>query len=93
MQTSFSELEYLAKKKVTRRDRFLWEIEAIAPWAELIAAIEPHYPKGEGRGRPPLGLERMLRMCVAQNCFGLSDEGTEDALPPGSRMNFADPTI
>jgi IS5 family transposase len=78
-QTSFSELEYAAKKKLTRRDRFLAEIEAATPWAQLVAVIEPHYPKG-GRGRPPIGLERMLRMYVAQNCFGLSDEGIEDAL-------------
>ena len=80
MQTSFSELEYAAKKKVTRRDRFLGEIEAVTPWSALIAEIEPFYPKGEGRGRPPIGLERMLRMYIAQQCFGLSDEGTEDAL-------------
>jgi IS5 family transposase len=44
-----------------------------------VAVIEPHYPKGN-RGRPPIGLERMLRMYIAQNCFGLSDEGIEDAL-------------
>jgi len=78
-QTSFSELEYAAKKKLTRRDRFLAEIEAVTPWEELVAVIEPHYPKG-GRGRPPIGVERMLRMYIAQNCFGLSDEGIEDAL-------------
>ena len=78
-QTTFSELEYAAKKKLTRRDRFLAEIEAVTPWRELVAVIEPHYPKGS-RGRPPIGLERMLRMYIAQNCFGLSDEGIEDAL-------------
>lgn len=80
MQSSFSALEYAAKRKMTRRDRFLGEIEAVTPWAELIAELLPFYPKGEGRGRPPIGLERMLRMYVAQQCFGLSDEGTEDAL-------------
>jgi IS5 family transposase len=80
MQMTFSELEYAAKKKETRRDRFLAEIEAVTPWAELEAVIEPFYPKGEGRGRPAIGLGRMLRMYVAQNCFGLSDEGIEDAL-------------
>lgn len=73
MQRSFSDLEYAAKKKVTRRDRFLAEIEAVTPWPELIAAIEPFYPKGGGRGRPPIGVERMLRMYIAQQCFGLSD--------------------
>ncbi len=51
-----------------------------APWATLLAAIEPFYPKGEGRGRPPIGLEKMLRMYIAQQCFGLSDEAIEDAI-------------
>ena len=80
MQSSFSELEYAAKKKVTRRDRFLSEIEAITPWAELERTVVPFYPSSGGRGRPPMGLARMLRMYVAQQCFGLSDEGIEDAL-------------
>lgn len=80
MQRSFSDLEYAAKKKVTRRDRFLGEINAVTPWSALVAEVEPFYPRGEGRGRPPIGLERMLRMYIAQQCFGLSDEGTEDAL-------------
>ena len=46
MQSSFSDLEYAAKKKMTRRDRFLAQIEAVTPWAALEALIEPHYPKG-----------------------------------------------
>ena len=80
MQTSFSELEYAAKKKQTRRDRFLSDIEAGTKWAALTAAVASHYPSSGGRGRPPIGLERMLRMYIAQHCFGLSDEGIEDAL-------------
>ena len=80
MQTSFSEYEYASKKRQTRRDRFLAEIEAMTPWGELVAAIESHDPKGGGRGRPPIGLERMQRMDIAQNCFGLSDEVIEDAI-------------
>jgi IS5 family transposase len=80
MQCSFSDLEYASKKKLTRRDRFLIEIEAVTPWAALEAQIEPFYPKGEGCGRPPIGLARMLRMYIAQQCFGLSDEGIEDAV-------------
>ena len=52
----------------------------MTPWLALLAEIEPFYPKGAGRGRPPIGLERMLRMYVVQQCFGLSDAGTEDAL-------------
>ena len=79
-QASFSELEYAAKKKQTRRDRFLAEIEAVTPWAELARTIPLFYPSSGGRGRPPIGLTRMLRMYVALQCFGLSDEGIEDAL-------------
>ena len=80
MQSSFSELEYEAKKRQTRRDRFLAEIESATPWASLTNVIAPHYPASGRPGRPPAGLERILRMYVAQQCFGLSDEGTEDAV-------------
>ena len=45
-----------------------------------MSELEPFYPKGEGRGRPPIGLEKMLRMYIAQQCFGFSDEAIEDAL-------------
>lgn len=79
-QMSFSDAEYASRKKLTRRDRFLAEIKAVTPWSALVAAIEPVYPKGDGRGRPPIGVARMLRMYVAQQCFGLSDEGIEDAI-------------
>ena len=80
MQKSFSDLEYAAKKKLTRRDRFLAEIELATPWGKLHKLIEPHYPKVTGPGRPPIGLARMLRMYVAQQCIGLPDEGIEDAI-------------
>lgn len=80
MQTSFSELEYSLKKKRTRRDRFLAEIEAVTPWVVLENTLVPFYLSSGGHGRPPIGLARMLRMYVAQQCFGLSDEGIEDAL-------------
>jgi len=79
-QTSFSDAEFANKKKLTRRERFLAEIEAATPWAALVVALRPYYPRGDGRGRPPMGLERMLRMYIAQQCFGLSDEGIEDAI-------------
>src|SRR5215204_318523 len=79
-QSSFSDIEFANKKKLTRRDRFLAEIEAATPWPALVAALLPYYPKGDGRGRPPVGLERMLRMYIAQQCFGVSDEGIEDAI-------------
>ena len=80
MQTSFSELEYAAKKKQTRRDIFLGELDRITPWAALERTIAPFYPGSGSPGRPPIGLPRMLRMYVAQQCFNLSDEGMEDAL-------------
>ena len=80
MQLSFSELEYAQKKKQTRRDRFLGELEAVVPWHDLAEVIAPYYPTTGGRGRPPVGLGRMLRMYIAQQCFGLSDEGIEDAI-------------
>ena len=80
MQKSFSDLDYAAKRKVTKRERMFGELEAISPWANLLSALAPYYPKGQGRGRPPIGLERMLRMYIVQQALGLSDEGIEDAL-------------
>ncbi len=78
-QTSFSQAEFADKKKTTRREKFLARMEAIIPWADLLAVIEPFYPKGE-RGRPPIGLERMLRVYFLQQWYGLADEALEDAI-------------
>ena len=78
-QTSFSQAEFADKKKITRRERFLARMEEIIPWAQLLAVIEPFYPKGE-RGRPPVGLERILRVYFLQQWYGLADEALEDAL-------------
>jgi transposase, IS5 family len=78
-QGSFSQVEYAGKKKQTRRDKFLAEMEAAVPWSRLVERLAPLYPKGE-RGRPPIGLERMLRVYFVQQWYGLSDEGLEDAL-------------
>jgi hypothetical protein len=64
-QTSFSQAEFADKKKIARREKFLARMEAISPWPRLLAVLEPFYPKGE-RGRPPVGLERMLRMYFLQ---------------------------
>jgi IS5 family transposase len=63
----------------TRRAEFLAAMEAVVPWADLVALIEPHYPK-PGNGRPPVGLERMLRIYFLQQWFNLSDPAVEDAL-------------
>ena len=78
-QTSFAQSEFAAKKKQTRRERFLTEMEKAVPWQRLVALIEPFYPKGK-RGRPPLGVERMLRVYFLQQWYGLADEALEDAL-------------
>ena len=78
-QPSFSQVEFADKKKITRREKFLARMEAIIPWPRLLEVIEPFYPKGE-RGRPPVGLERMLRMYFLQQWYGLADEALEDAL-------------
>jgi hypothetical protein len=59
-----------AKGKVTRRERFLAEMDAVIPWPRLVRLIEPHYPKA-GRGRQPLGLEKMLRIYFLQQWFNL----------------------
>lgn len=63
----------------TRKAEFLARMEDLMPWAEFCALIEPHYPKA-GNGRPPVGLERMLRMYCIANWFNLADEACEDAL-------------
>ncbi len=63
----------------TRRDAFLSTMERIVPWEALCGVIEPHYPKA-GNGRPPVGLERMLRMYFVQHWFNLADVACEDAL-------------
>src|SRR6202051_4682634 len=65
--------------KKTRREVFLEEMEQVVPWRELCALIEPHYSK-PWNGRPPVGVERMLRMYFLQQCFNLSDPAVEEAL-------------
>ena len=67
------------KGKTTRRERFLAEMNAVMPWAKLVALIEPHYPKA-GNGRQPMPLERMLRVYFMQQWFNLSDPQAEDSL-------------
>jgi IS5 family transposase len=81
-QLSFAQAEYAKKRKVTRRERFLGEMEQLVPWAALIAALEPNYfpDSGTGRGRRPIGLERMLRMYFLQQWYALADEALEDAI-------------
>ncbi len=68
-----------ARDRRTKRELFLQQMERIVPWAQLTGVIEPHYPKA-GNARPPIGLERMLRIHFLQHWFNLADEACEDAL-------------
>ena len=65
--------------KTTRRATFLAEMDKVVPWAELCKLVEPYYPKA-GNGRPPIGLERMLRIYFLQQWFNLADPAVEEAL-------------
>jgi len=68
-------------KKVTRRAQFLSDMQSVVPWDKLIGLVRPHYPKlGEQGGRPPIPLERMLRVYCLQLWFNLSDPAVEEAL-------------
>jgi len=84
-QPSLAQAEFADKKKITRREKFLGRMEAIIPWPSLLAVLEPFYPKGE-RGRPPVGLERMLRMYFLQQWYGLADEALEDTIYDSQAM-------
>ena len=67
-------------RKPTRRDQFLAEMDQVIPWRDLCKVIKPFYPKPRGAGRPPVGLERMLRIHFLQHWFNLSDPAVEEAL-------------
>jgi len=78
-QASFSELEHDAKKRRTRREKFLEKMDGLIPWSRLESLIEPFYPKA-GRGRRPYPLSSMLRVHCVQLFYNLSDPGMEDLL-------------
>ena len=84
-QRTLASLAWQTKGKVTRRERFLAEMDAVIPWARLLALIAPHYPKA-GNGRQPIGLERMLRIYFLQQWFNLSDPQAEDAIYDSESM-------
>ena len=85
-QVSFASYEYAQKKRVTRREKFLGEMEQVVPWARLEALIEPAYPSSGRVGRQPIGVARMLRMYFLQQWFGLADEAVEDAIYDSQAM-------
>jgi IS5 family transposase len=84
-QMTFASAAWQNKGKVTRRERFLGEMDAVIPWSRLQALIEPHYPKA-GNGTQPMPLSRMLRIYFMQNWFNLSDPAAEDALYDSESM-------
>jgi transposase, IS5 family len=84
-QTTFASAAWDRKGKVTRRERFLAEMDAVIPWGAILALIEPHYPKA-GYGTQPMPMERMLRIYFMQQWFNLSDPGMEDALYDSESM-------
>ena len=78
-QVSFSEMEYSGQKHVTRRERFLEEMNRTIPWKDWISRVQPFYPTGK-QGRPPREIEKMLRIYLLQQWFHLSGDGVEDAV-------------
>ena len=84
-QLTFSSTGFERYGKTTRRAAFLSEMERVVPWADMCALIAPFYPK-PGNGRPPVGLERMLRIYFLQQWFNLSDPGVEEALYNSATM-------
>jgi IS5 family transposase len=79
-QQSLATAGFEIYRKRTRRDEFLSQMDQVVPWAKLCALVEPIYPKGEGAGRPTVGLERMLRIYFLQQWFNLSDPAVEESL-------------
>jgi IS5 family transposase len=84
-QRTFASMAWQAKGKVTRRERFLAEMDAVIPWTRLLGLIAAHYPKA-GNGRQPLGMEKMLRIYFLQQWFNLSDPQAEDAIYDSESM-------
>ena len=78
-QQTFTDIEYSNRKRKTKREEFLNTMDEMIPWSYWADMIRPYYPSGK-RGRPPRGIETMLRMYLMQIWFSLSDEGMEDAI-------------
>ena len=86
-QPAFPGFRHSMKKKQTRREKFLAEMDAVVPWARLLTLIAPHYPKvGPKGGRPPMPLETMLRIYFLQQWYALSDPMAEEMLYDSDAM-------
>jgi transposase len=83
--STFASAAWDKKGKVTRRARFLGEMDQVVPWSEILALIEPNYPK-PGNGTQPMPMERMLRIYFMQQWFNLSDPAMEDCLYDSESM-------
>lgn len=84
-QTTFASLAFGSKKKMTRRERFLREMDAVVPWERLLKVIAPHYPSA-GNGRAPMPWRRC---CVSISCSSGSTSPTlaaEDSLYDSESM-------
>lgn len=77
---TFAEGSFEQYRKPSRRERFLDEMNRLVLWVDLVAVIEPVYPKADGTGRAPVGVERMLWLHCLQQWFNLSDPAVEEAL-------------
>jgi hypothetical protein len=97
-QTTFASLAFERKKKQTRHERFLKEMDAVAPWSALLAVIEPHYPASGRRGRPPIALATMLRIYFMQpgSPVGWAERSdaqrSDESQPLGIAFGSAQPT-
>ncbi|AVQ05350.1 IS5 family transposase [Xanthomonas vasicola] len=80
MQLTFGDAEGLGKRKQTRREIFLAEMEQVIPWQQLLGLIAPHYPVSGRPGRQPYALATMLRIHLLQQWYALSDPAMEEAL-------------
>jgi IS5 family transposase len=84
-QKSFASVDFSKYAKTTKRQVFLEQMDSILPWKDMLALIEPFYPKSEG-GRPAIALEKMLRIHFLQHWFGLSDPAAEEAIHDSKAM-------
>ncbi|MBQ6353656.1 MAG: transposase [Lachnospiraceae bacterium] len=78
-QQTFADVEYSHRKRKTKREQFLNTMDRLIPWEYWVDEIRPYYAKGR-RGRPPRGIELMLRMHLLKTWFSLSESGLEDAI-------------
>ncbi len=85
-QRTLAEAGFERYGKVTKRERFLEQMDRVVPWEKLCALVKPVYPQRQGAGRPPVGVERMLRIHFLQQWFNLSDPGVEEALYDSNAM-------